>query len=354
MQRFPNPLNRPFFIRCSCASLLIIFGTGMTCAQDSVPAGLALDQSRQDSGERHKLSHDPETGFMLNELPFTSFHENSEATPYLYPLLAPGQVPVTRGFPMDPHPGEPNDHPHHKSVWVAHGDVDRIDFWTDKGKVELLECKIDTTRERGQLVVRTALMRDDKRFCDLDLIWTLAGNDSFRWIDAQVTFTAKESAVRLGDTKEGFFALRLNPDLQLVANSKLGVEKVFGNAFNSEGKTGGDVWGKQSKWVCYQGPVDGTEVSMVMMDHPENLRHPTTWHARDYGLVAANPFGLHDFLGRPMGEGEVLVQPESPLVLRYRILLASGLIEAPTIEVWFADFAKVRLLEQGENGNRVP
>ncbi len=328
-------LNRFPYRLCNwvaLVSLIQLSGSTNACPQDQQP-------------ERHALTHSDESDFSLNDQLFTRFHENPGATPFLYPLLAPGQVRVTRGFPMDPLPGEPNDHPHHKSVWIAHGDVDGIDYWTDKGKVQLRSHSIDTTRKQGQLIVRTSLLEEDHRICDLDTAWSFAGNDLFRWIDVQVSISALDREVRLGDTKEGFFALRLHPDLQLVANPKLGVEEVFGKAFNSDGLSGAEIWGKQSKWVCYQGPVDGTEVSVVMMDHPENLRHPTTWHARDYGLVAANPFGLHEFLGKPKGEGEYLVQPGKPLVLRYRILLASGVINAEAIECWFQDFSKVQWIE---------
>ena len=39
----------------------------------------------------------------------------------------------------------------------------------------------------------------------------------------------------------------------------------------------------------------GTPQVVTLMDHPSNLRHPTWWHARDYGFMAANPFGRAAF-----------------------------------------------------------
>jgi hypothetical protein len=79
------------------------------------------------------------------------------------------------------------------------------------------------------------------------------------------------------------------------------------------------------------------------MDHPDNLRHPTTWHARDYGLFAANPFGLHDFLGQPPGSGDLILSRNKPIVFRYRVLLATEFLEADTIEKLFNDFAAAPL-----------
>ena len=81
--------------------------------------------------------------------------------------------------------------------------------------------------------------------------------------------------------------MRLSPD------EKRGVEKVTGQALNSNGTSGKSIWGESAKWVYYWGTINDKAVGIAIFDHPSNLRHPTAWHAREYGLVAANPFGLH-------------------------------------------------------------
>src|SRR4051812_4717742 len=46
------------------------------------------------------------------------------AKPYLWPVVAPNGVPVTRAWPMEKgKTGETTDHVHQKSVWFCHGDV---------------------------------------------------------------------------------------------------------------------------------------------------------------------------------------------------------------------------------------
>ena len=105
-----------------------------------------------------------------------------------------------------------------------------------------------------------------------------------------------------------------------------------GQCANSEGVRGAEIWGKPARWVDYWGPVDGTTVGIAILDHPTNLRHPTCWHARDYGLVAANPFGLHDFTGAPQGSGAYTLPAGKSLTFRYLVVLHEGDPETAGIE----------------------
>ena len=46
---------------------------------------------------------------------------------------------------------------------------------------------------------------------------------------------------------------------------------------------------------------------ICLMDHVENPRHPTFWHVRDYGLMTANCFGRHHFIGNPDDRWELVI-----------------------------------------------
>jgi hypothetical protein len=93
---------------------------------------------------------------------------------------------------------------------------------------------------------------------------------------------------------------------------------------NSEGARDGDTWGKRATWVDYHGPVNGQLVGVAIFDHPANPRHPTWWHVRDYGLFAANPFGLHDFEKKPAGAGDLVVARGDTVTFRYRFYFHRG------------------------------
>jgi hypothetical protein len=84
------------------------------------------------------------------------------------------------------------------------------------------------------------------------------------------------------------------------------------------------IWGKRADWVDYYGEVGGERVGIAVFDHPGNFRHPTWWHARHYGLLAANPFGWREFTRDPKQDGSWTIPPRNSLVFRYRVLIHHG------------------------------
>jgi hypothetical protein len=94
---------------------------------------------------------------------------------------------------------------------------------------------------------------------------------------------------------------------------------------NSEGKVGVDqIWGKRANWVDYSGEVDGESLGIAIFDNPANLKHPTYWHARDYGLFAVNPFGEHEFYHDPKRDGSVTIAVGESLTFRFRVVIHHG------------------------------
>ncbi|MEJ7605744.1 MAG: DUF6807 family protein [Bryobacteraceae bacterium] len=126
-----------------------------------------------------------------------------------------------------------------------------------------------------------------------------------------------EGPVKFGDTKEGTFAIRLADAL---------TEKRKGGILtNAQGEQGMEkVWGKPSPWVDYSGKIGKEELGVTILDHPGNPRHPSTWHARDYGLFAANIFGQHDFARDPAKDGSLTLEAGKSLRFRYRLFVHPG------------------------------
>src|SRR5262249_47774002 len=122
--------------------------------------------------------------------------------------------------------------------------------------------------------------------------------------DFEITIHASNGEVTLGDTKEGSMAMRLAETMRLKQPKGKAGE---GHIVNSEGVRDEQTWCKRADWVDYYGPVDCKIMGVAIFDHPENPRHPTTWHVRDYGLFAANPFGLHDFEKKPADIGNLVI-----------------------------------------------
>jgi len=146
--------------------------------------------------------------------------------------------------------------------------------------------------------------------------YTFRGDAKTRTIDCVFTITADHGTpLKMGDTKEGTFAIRVVRNLQEPAVKML----------NSNGAVGEkNIWGKRADWVDYSGVVGGERVGIAIFDYPRNIKHPTYWHARGYGLFAVNPFGEHDFYGDPKRDGSVTIAVGDSLALRYRVLIHDG------------------------------
>ncbi|MEO8522449.1 MAG: PmoA family protein, partial [Acidobacteriota bacterium] len=256
--------------------------------------------------------------------PFTSYiYPQSLEKPVLYPIRSASGLIVTRGYPLEPRPGERADHPHHVGHWFNYGDVNGYDFWGNssetpanlKAKTGVIVQKAITRAaggaKQGELGVTadwvipdgSVLLHEQTRF-------VFAGAPGTRTIDRTTTWTAADKAVTFADTKEGAFAIRVARSLDsptrqrdafVGADGTRGAPKpddnagVTGKYLASTGASGDDVWGTTGPWMGLTGDVDGKPVTIAILNHPSSTNYPTYWHARGYGLFAANPIGRHAY-----------------------------------------------------------
>ena len=161
------------------------------------------------------------------------------------------------------------------------------------------------------------------------------GRANERMLDFDITIFASNGDLTLGDTKEGTMALRLAETMRL--KGKVGK----GHIVNSEGVRDDKTWGKRADWCDYYGPVDGKTVGVAVFDHPQNPRHPTWWHVRDYGLFAANPFGQHDFESLPdKAAGDLKVSAGKSVTFRYRFYFHEGDEQQGKVAEQYKQYAK--------------
>ena len=265
--------------------------------------------------------------------------------PYWYPLLAPGGVAVTRHYPMRRDVAdEEKDHPHHRSLWFSHGDVNGADFWAEgEGRGRIVQERILEAQGGAESgVVRTAnrwetaqgevLLTDETAM----RVHRRAGE---RVLDYRITLKAGAKAGVFGDTKEGTMAVRLAESMRLKPNAHHAKDPV-GTILQSTGIRDGATWGKRAAWTAYSGPVEGKPMTVAIFDHPANPRYPTWWHVRDYGLFAANPFGVHDFERKPAGTGNLELKAGESVTFRYRFLIRPGAAESAALEKLGAEFAR--------------
>ena len=257
---------------------------------------------------------------------FAGYRLDSNGKPIIYPLVGPAGHRMTRDFPMkDAGPNERSDHDHHRSFWLTHGDVNGIDFWLDDdhcGKIVHRSGNAKTLDD-GSVVITTENdwnAPDGKRLLSDVRRYHFYSSGDRRVIDADFLLIASDEDVNFGDTKEGSFGLRVAGTMKVDA-------KTGGLVTNAEGLHDKAAWGKKSAWVNYSGPVKGETVGVTVHDHPESFQYPCRWHVRTYGLFAANPFGVHHFVGGEKTKGVILKKGEE-MRLSYRVVLEANEFDA--------------------------
>jgi len=258
--------------------------------------------------------------------PYTDYFLSADGNkPYVYPLRTASGILVTRHFPMEEATGETHDHPHHRGMFFAHGDISGVNFWATEANVKapnkgsmvlkkVVEAKGGAKSGTIQAVF-DGLDPQGKPMMTETRTLTFYPGSELRVIDFEIRIKALRE-LKFVDTKEGTFGIRLATPLS---------EDKGGKMVNAEGaQTEKNVWGKQSPWVDYFGTLEDQTVGVAIMDNPSNPRHPTYWHARAYGLFAANPFGVRDFTGDKTRDGSMTVEAGKSVTFRYRVVIHPG------------------------------
>jgi hypothetical protein len=302
------------------AGMAALLGTlllaGCAHTQGSRPKGVRI--SREEGRLRVEINGKLFTKYCYKDVP----------RPYFYPLLGPDELPMTRRWPVEDSTDEQHDHLHHRGLWYAHSSVNGLDFWTDgiTNGGRIVHDKFLAIRSgRDSGLIRSAdnwLAPDGSIVCtDRRTVRIYNRPDNQRLFDFEVTLQAPpDKPVIFGDDKDGAMAVRLPESMRLRHVDKPG----DGHIVLSSGARDGETWGKRADWCDYYGPVQGKIVGLAIFDHPANLRHPTWWHVRDYGLFAANPFGVHHFENKPKGTGDFTLPPGQSVTFRYRFYLHEG------------------------------
>ncbi|GAB3780035.1 hypothetical protein GCM10028818_31520 [Spirosoma horti] len=272
--------------------------------------------------------------------------------PVLYPILSAGGNFITRGWPLDPRPGERIDHPHHVGMWFNYGDVNGHDFWNNSieigpehkgpfGTIVHTGVKsMKNGKDKAELVVTADwLDKDGKVMLQETTTYQFGAGADKRVIDRITTLKAADKEVIFKDNKEGLIALRLARQLEQpstkpeVFTDAQGVATkvpvldnagVTGMYRTSEGVEGDAVWGTRAPWTKLTGTVGNETVSLVLIDNPNNIGYPTYWHARGYGLFAANPLGPSVFSNGKAPAMNYTLPARQSVTFRYRLLIQSG------------------------------
>ncbi len=254
----------------------------------------------------------------------TAFHYGERwPKPFLYPIMSPSGIDMSRAFPLSSRPGESTDHAWHRGLWIGHGDINGIDFWRElkPENTGLIRASSKPQITRAGFYVFTQLLPpgQTKPLATLRQIWSFAWREHGFVIDTQFIYSAY-TRLRFADTDDGGFGLRLRDEFREDRGAVM---------LSDDGRRGtNSLWGKPARWIDYSAQVEGKTCGVTIFDHPKNLRYPTEWHARPYGLNAANPFAHRSFNGKAAPSGEYEIPAGKALQLSYRVLWHDGMGES--------------------------
>lgn len=272
--------------------------------------------------------------------------------PVLYPIRSAGGNFITRGWPLDPRPGERTDHPHHVGMWFNYGDVNGHDFWNNSVQVSpdsketfgtIVHTGIKSMKSgkgRAELVVTADwLDKDGKLMLQETTTYAFMATATSRVIERIATLKAAGKDVLFKDNKEGMIGLRVARQLEQPATKPevftdaqgvatkvpiMNNEGVTGLYHSAEGLEGDAVWGTRAPWVKLTGKINEEDLSVVLIDNPKNVGYPTYWHARGYGLFAANPLGASVMSSGKAPSMNYTLPAGQSVTFRYKLLIQSG------------------------------
>lgn len=285
-------------------------------------------------GDTHGVAVDLVPGeradFIVGGELFTSYLVKNVVRPYCYPVIGPGGAEVTELAKRD--------HPHHKSMYVAQGDVNGVNNWDEmEGHGYSVNRGLEVITQGpvfGEIISVNDWVtnkKDKEILQEITRIRVYSFPDCCRLMDWDITWFAAHGGVFIGDTKEaGTLSVRMIE----TAHGRNG-----GTIRNSYGGIGeAECWGKRAEWVDYYGPIASGVGGLAIMDHPENFRFPTHWHVRDYGLFTVNQWGLHDFTDDWSRRGDHAMEEGDALNFLFRVFIHEGDTDQANVAGKYLDF----------------
>ena len=277
------------------------------------------------AAELHVEQTDRGAVVRIDDEVYCEYRTDLDHQPAIWPVNGPTGKPMTRSFPLGPLlDEEKDDHPHHMSLWFAHGDMNGHDFWVSPSNENPYRIahrdfsRVENVDGEAVIVARNDwIAGTGKKVCEDERMFVFGTDGDARYIDAAIKIVASEGDLTLGDTKEGSFSVRVAGTMKTDA-------QMGGQIVNSRGTTDKQAWGEPAAWVDYHGPVGGETLGVAIFSHPTNFRPVCRWHVRLYGLFAANPFGEHHFEEADLTQGALTIAAGESLTLRYRVYLHRG------------------------------
>ena len=272
------------------------------------------------------------------------FADENIPRPYFAHVRTPNGRQVTRNHPPQKDSDRTDHATMHPGIWLAFGDLDGEDFWRNKSRV-VHHAFVDPPfrplpdgsfeEEKQYLRPDGSLICKERFRCSLHVL-----NDAY--LLSWDSIFSSDSEFYFGDQEEMGLGIRVTTPISELEQGRLS---------DSTGRVGASkIWSHAADWCDYSGIVGQDRIGMTLLSHPDNFR-PSWFHARDYGFVAANPFGR-----KAMHQGElskVIVKPGEELRLRYGILIHSSPKDQPIdLQAAYKEYLKLSTVQKKSPTNQ--
>lgn len=288
----------------------------------------------------------------LGDKPFTDYYFAAEGghayvRPFMWPVRAADGTEVTSDQTRAKEADPKQDHPHHRSLYVAFGDVNGADHWSlAHGADQPKQRHVDFQKVAGDTLVEDLVWEDKQHQPMMKEVRTVrffAFPDSSRGIDITSVYSAIDKPVKFGDTKEaGLCAARMAKSISQDPTITLSTGATSTQNADKAKKQAGDennVWGKAADWCDESGTIDGKVYGLTIMSHPSNPL-PAKWHVRRYGLIAANNIGASAFdKTNPNIYTPLTIEQGKPVTFRYRVVIHEGPAASAKLDEKFKEYA---------------
>ena len=262
----------------------------------------------------------------LREKPFMTFNYGVDyPKPFINPIFTPDGKNMLRD-PLPPYID--GEHPWQRGLTLMQGAINGVDCWGEfdrPGFGRTVQDEMSINQGPLSLSIATGntwyegdrpLMSDRRWYRLFDT------NRDAVILDILFTVITDHGPVTIGSTKEGgFLNIRVNPTMNASENGRM-----F-NSYGANDEIG--CWSRRAQWMDYYGPIGQETVGFAIFDHPDNLRYPTAWHVRDYGLFAANCWMLWD---------DYHCAANTETSFRWRIVIHTGDTKSAAIANRFLDY----------------
>jgi hypothetical protein len=276
---------------------------------------------------------------------FATYHFNRLAQPIVWPIQGPGDIRMLRDYPLkEGTAGEAKDHPHHRAMFIGQQGMNGANFWHNQNKnagtVEHLKV-IETRSGEDRALLKTLNAWKDHlgKLSEQTLVHSPSAETKPPMYSTWSSTCMRP--MRISSLRNSRTALSVSEPTPIYASRpipNMALKKFTARPATVRKEKGKGIWGKRADWVHYYGTIEGKQAGIAFMSHPSNLTRKgekSWWHARDYGLISANPFAPEK-IG---GDGEYRLPRGQSLKLRYRFVFHRGPAKDAKIGERFSAFA---------------